>query len=46
MLQEADKECYKFAVELKDCYFGDNGCGISCLNSIAERAPPQGAAAA
>eukprot|EP01084_Bolivina_argentea_P136461 240332_1 len=34
LLKKADKHCYAMQQNLKDCYWNDNGCGITCLNSI------------
>ena len=35
MLTDAKSKCRKFMEEKRDCFWNDNGCGISCLDSVA-----------
>lgn len=35
MLTAAASRCREFIQEKRDCFWNDNGCGISCLDSVA-----------
>ena len=35
MLTAAASKCREFMLEKRDCFWNDNGCGISCLDSVA-----------